>query len=231
MDGDDHLGPGREFPLEVLGIHVERPVDVGDHRSRAAFENRLDSGDECVRLRDHLIPGPDPHRLHGHLERGGARRHGVCVAGARKLRERRLEILHLVHVVAHPRERLPKQHTAVVEHFVHGLSLVVADDLPAWHGYLSVAPHSAAQAAVIASNVCWTSASVNGTGFMSNAPCSSLACSANAAMLARVKPNGWSVRGISSVSHNAHTRAANSPLVSEASPAGGAPSMRAYSSA
>src|SRR5437016_6393080 len=231
MNGDDRFGPGCEFPLEVLGIHVERPVDVGEHRGRAAFENRLHRGDERVRLRDHLIPGPDPHRLHRYLERGGSRRHSVRVVRVCELGERRLEILHLVHVVAHPCERLPKQHSAVVEHFVHGLSLVVADDLPAWHGYLSVAPHSAAQAAVIASNVRRTSSSVNGTGFMSNAPCSTLACSVNAAMLSRVKPNGWSVRGISSVSHNAHTRAANRRLVSAASPAAGAPSMRAYSSA
>jgi hypothetical protein len=65
--------PGRDAPLDILGVEAERALlDIGEHRTRADAQHRVGARDEGEGRADHLVAPADAERQQRQLERVGA---------------------------------------------------------------------------------------------------------------------------------------------------------------
>ena len=102
------LGPRRDLRLDVLGIDVERLVDLGEDRQRAGKDDGVVAGVPGPGGQDDLVAGPDPQGGHGREQGGGPGGHAQGVLHADMGRVFLLELEDLRCASGRPAERIPR---------------------------------------------------------------------------------------------------------------------------
>jgi hypothetical protein len=89
----DRGSPRRDRRLDRTRVEQARlRIDVDENRTGSGEQDRLDSGDEGERRRDHLVARPDPGCAEDELDRRRAVRGADAVADVAVRRERLLEL-------------------------------------------------------------------------------------------------------------------------------------------